>query len=56
MAVVRVASVEQFVGLSSDTKPAAARAGSRYYETDTGQEYVFDGTAWQPVGRVEVVS
>ena len=36
------------VGLSTDEKPTdnIGGAGAKFYETDTGDEYIFDGTAW----------
>jgi hypothetical protein len=33
-------------GLSSDTKPTNVPAGSRFYETDTFDDYKFDGANW----------
>jgi hypothetical protein len=36
-----------FYGLSSDTKPTGAIApGTKFYETDTGKEYEWNGAAW----------
>lgn len=48
MTVVLVSPVaESYVGLSSDTKPPAPRAGATFYETDTGLASIFDSAAWQ---------
>lgn len=46
MAVALVGTSQNFLGLSSDTKPAAAPVGSRFFETDTRLVYVFNGSAW----------
>lgn len=48
MAVVLATSTQRYVGLSSDTKPATARAGALFYETDSGLTSIWDGSAWQP--------
>ena len=32
-------------GNSDDTKPTDVLAGSRFFEDDTGDKYVFDGTS-----------
>jgi len=42
MTVVLVLTRHAYIGLSSDTKPQDA-AGGTFYETDTGQTFVFDG-------------
>lgn len=47
MAVVLATSSQAYVGLSSDSKPAAARAGATFYETNTLASFVWDGSAWQ---------
>ena len=50
MAVTLAATGQAYQGLSSDTKPAAA-PGSTFYETDTGAEFIRDGSTWrQQVG------
>jgi len=48
MAIVRTtSSIHTFVGLSTDTKTTAdVPAGSRFWETDTGIWFLFNGTAW----------
>lgn len=45
MAVVRITTPHHYVGVAADAKPAEdVPAGSRFFEIDTGLEYVFDGT------------
>jgi hypothetical protein len=47
MAVTRVPAANWYVGLKADTKPTAGvPEGSRFYERDTGDEFIWDGTAW----------
>ena len=48
MAVVQTGVILRFIGLSGDAKPSptAGQAGSKFYETDTGTTYVWDGSAW----------
>lgn len=47
MAVTRIATPHEYVGLSSDTKPTAdVPPGSRFFERDTGLEFIWDGAAW----------
>ena len=47
MAVVLITNVKDFVGVSGDTKPTGAPAGSTFYETNTRTRHIYDGTAWQ---------
>ena len=35
-----------FRGASTETKPTDCAPGSTYYEWDTGDLYMFDGTTW----------
>ena len=52
----------RFFGLSTDTKPSNVVIGSTFIETDTRQEFVYDGANWtrdktvvvEQVGAVEV--
>jgi len=47
MAVLRVATIKRFIGLSTDTKPTDAPVGSTFYEYDTNLMCVtYDGTNW----------
>lgn len=49
MAVTQT-SAYQYVGLAGDDKPTeGVITGSRFIETDTGAEYIFDGSAWVEV-------
>lgn len=37
----------EFFGSSKEVKPTAlVQIGTKYYETDTGKIFMFDGTAW----------
>lgn len=47
MAVVRITTPHHYVGVAADAKPAEdVPAGSRFWERDTGLEFIFDGAAW----------
>jgi hypothetical protein len=46
MAVVLVTNIKRFIGLSSDTKPTDAPAGSEFYERNTGARFIWDGSNW----------
>lgn len=49
MAVVALNKAERqlFAGLSTDTKPTVGVVtGSEFTETDTGDKYLYDGSAW----------
>jgi len=50
MAVVLVGVTPAFHGLAADTKPTltASAAGASFLATDTGDRFVWDGSAWQP--------
>lgn len=54
MAVVQAWPAPHYLGLSTDTKPAATSAGARFFETDTRAVYVFDGAAWRYTLRSEL--
>ena len=37
----------KYIGLSTDTKPTTrVRVGYEFYETDTGDTYLYSGSAW----------
>lgn len=36
----------KYIGSSTETKPTNESGGVRFYEYDTGQTYVWNGTAW----------
>ncbi len=50
MAVVKTylqdASILEFIGLSTDDKPADVPGGSQFKETDTGKTYFYNGSSW----------
>ena len=49
MAVVKVSTIERFLGLSTDTKPSTVRAGSTFQETDSGRLFVYHDQWVNPV-------
>lgn len=49
MTITLVSSVNRYTGVAADTKPTGVPAGSRFFERDTGSEYVYDGSAWGAV-------
>lgn len=48
MAVKLVTSAQRWIGLSTDTKPIATAAltGAGFYETNTGQDFICNGSEW----------
>jgi len=47
MAVILVATIQRWMGLSTDIKPPTPTyAGSEFYETDTGRTYIWNDAAW----------
>ena len=47
MAYTLLGKVYKYIGTSADTKPTTAiPAGSTFYETNTGDLYQYDGSAW----------
>ena len=46
-----ITSTKRYAGLSTDTKPASALTGSLAKETDTGNEFIFNGAAWVPYSQ-----
>ena len=40
-----IRSLQFFIGLSTDTKPAVADFAATFYEEDTGKTYIFTGPA-----------
>lgn len=48
-------SWKEYVGLSTDTKPTAGiPLASRFLETDSGTEYVWNGSAWVAIAGLRV--
>ena len=52
MAVTELTAIRKWVGLDSDTKPTVATmgdeayVGNEFYELNTGQNWIWDGTDW----------
>ena len=47
MTVALVGITKRYIGVSSDTKPTVGvPPASTFYETDTFQNFVYDGSAW----------
>lgn len=46
MTVKLITSTQQWIGLSTDTKPTPDKPGSKFYEANTGQEWVWNGSEW----------
>lgn len=43
-------AIQEHTGLAADGRPSTdVTAGSTFLETDTGKEYIYDGTAWVEV-------
>jgi hypothetical protein len=49
MAVQLISYINNFLGLSGDSKPTDTPVGSTFYETDTTDTYVFNGSAWSAI-------
>lgn len=39
-------SKTEYAGLSTETKPTGCYGGSTFYETDTGKEWIYNGSEW----------
>lgn len=48
MAIKFVTSSKRWIGLSTDTKPTPAsdEVGSTFFETNTGQGFIWNGSNW----------
>lgn len=46
MTVSLVTTIQRWIGLSTDTKPTSAPEGSTFFETNTGQGWVWDESNW----------
>jgi hypothetical protein len=51
MTVKMMDNIHNYIGLSSDTKPASPLTGSIFFETDTKQKYIYIGSAWVIMDR-----
>jgi hypothetical protein len=51
MAVIWITVTQNYIGLSTDTKPTGVEPGSRFWAYDIDQHYVcYDGTNWAATG------
>jgi len=46
MTVAFIGTIQNWLGLSTDTKPTSPPVGSTFIETDTGATYLYDSSAW----------
>jgi len=46
LAVKLITHIKRYIGASTDVKPTGDQPGTIFYETDTGDEYIYDGSAW----------
>jgi len=46
MAVVLVTAIQNWIGLSTDTKPTNPSVGSTFHESNTGKQWVYNETQW----------
>jgi len=46
MTIKFVTRVQKWTGLDSDTKPTSPPVGSTFHETNTGQDWIYDGSNW----------
>jgi hypothetical protein len=42
-----ITTINRYQGVSGDSKPSDAPAGSTFYEVDTGSWFVWDGDSWE---------
>ncbi|MBT7080146.1 MAG: hypothetical protein HN929_01545 [Chloroflexi bacterium] len=43
-----ITTIQRYIGLSTDTKPASPKFGSTFLETNTGFMWIHNGYAWIP--------
>jgi hypothetical protein len=48
MTVRKIATIQRYAGLSTDTKPSSPAAGSTFLEINTGYLFIYNGWAWIP--------
>jgi len=47
MTVTRITTPHHYVGVAADEKPTTGvPPGSRFFERDTGLQYIWDGSEW----------
>ncbi len=50
MAVKLIESINNYIGLSTDTKPTSVPVGSTFFEYNTKDRYVtYDGSNWSKI-------
>jgi len=56
MTVVLIQNIKSYIGVSTDTKPTLANsdAGSKFYEIDTNDYYIWTGSFWMSYVSVEI--
>jgi len=54
MSYKQVGVTKKWIGLSTDTKPSSGDLGDEFYETDTGNLYVYDPTGSWTIKHQEV--
>jgi hypothetical protein len=56
MAVKLLTDKREFLGLAGDTKPTLTTGGvgAKFYETDTGKIFIWDGAAWVVLEKVAI--
>ena len=47
MAVIKMATIQTFQGLSTDAKPTTPPEGSTFHAVDTGELYVYYDGLWE---------
>lgn len=48
MAVKKIATIQRWLGLSTDTKPTSADVGSTFLDINTGIRWIYNNYAWVP--------
>jgi hypothetical protein len=41
----------KYLGLSTDIKPTEVSSGTKFYETDTGNIYIYTGLIWSELPK-----
>lgn len=42
----RINYIDRYIGVSTDIKPVGVDPGSTFYESDTTNTYIYDGSNW----------
>jgi len=48
MAEKKIATIQRYLGLSTDAKPSDMAVGSTFFEFNTGYTFIYNGYAWVP--------